>query len=44
MASANTSLPLKTGTGAEHMAQTTWADTGSHLMEVLSLNTYLGPY
>ena len=41
MDKATISLPLKIMIGAEQTGQMTWGDTGLHLKEVLSLNTYL---
>ena len=43
MYNANISFPLKIGIGAEQTGQRTWGDSGPHLMEVLSLNTYIRP-
>ena len=34
------SFPLNTAINAEPTGQTTWGDTGPHLMEALPLNTY----
>ena len=41
MYNSNMSFPLKIVTGAEQTGQMTWGDTGQHLIEVLSFNTYL---
>lgn len=37
----NTSFPLKIVIGTGQTGQMTWGDTGLHLMEALSLKTYL---
>ena len=43
MYKANLSCLLKIVIGAGQTGQTTWGDTGPHLKEDLSLNTYLWP-